>query len=243
MVKLGERQHSGNLILHTLPPEEYRRLQPHLKPVYLQQGSVLVGLREPIRQLYFPTTAILSWINASTDGDAVEVGITGFEGMVGTTLLFNQEVAPWQVQVQLSGQSFQLSADIFLEVLPHAPVLQQSVGAFAYLKMMQLAQSALCNRFHTVEQRLCRWLLAAQDRGQTSDLPLTRDILATMIGSTRPAVSIVAGMLQSAGLIRAVRGQVTILNREEMEEAACECYHILKQQFDRYCQNAACRQQ
>jgi CRP-like cAMP-binding protein len=234
MKSLGEHQTLGNFILDSLPHEEYEVLRTHLKLVKLQQNERLVKLREPITQVYFPVTAVVSWLNSTIEGDTVEVGMTGFEGIVGTTLLFNQEVAPWEVEVQLTGEAFQISAQAFVNALQHAPVLRQKMGDFAYLKMMQLTQSVLCNRFHTVEQRLCRWLLAAQDRAGTSELLLTRDILAKMIGSTRPAVSIVTGTLQSAGLIRAVRGKVTILDRSEMEEATCECYHILKQQFDTY---------
>lgn len=234
---MDEHQQLGNFILNALPQTEYEVLHPHLKPVTLQQGETLVRVREPVTQVYFPVSAIVSWLNSTIEGDIVEVGMTGFEGMVGTTLLFNQTVAPWAVEVQLTGKALQMSAPDFLDALQHCPILRQKVGDFAYLKMMQLTQSALCNRFHAVEQRLCRWLLAAQDRAGTSELLLTRDILSKMIGSTRPAVSIVTGTLRSAGLIRAVRGKITILDRPEMEEATCECYHILKQHFDLYLHN------
>jgi CRP-like cAMP-binding protein len=231
---MGEYEQLGNFILDSLPPEESAVLRPHLKPVMLKQNRVLVGVREPILQVYFPVTAIVSWINSTIEGDMVEVGMTGFEGLVGTTLLFNQDVAPWSVEVQLTGEAFQLSASLFIEALQRCPMLRQQVGNFAYLKMMQLTQSGLCNRFHAVEQRLCRWLLAAHDRTGNPELLMTRDILAKMIGSTRPAVSVVTSTLQSAGFIRTVRGKVTILNREEMEDATCECYHIIRQQTDRY---------
>lgn len=151
----------GNFILDSLPPAESEVLCLHLKPITLQQGEVLVRVREPITQVYFPVTAIVSWLNSTLGGDSVEVGMTGFEGMVGTTLLFNQEVAPWEVEVQLTGEAFQMSVQSFVTALQQCPTLRQKVGDFAYLKMMQLTQSALCNRFHAAEQRLCRWLLAA----------------------------------------------------------------------------------
>jgi CRP-like cAMP-binding protein len=231
---MDEQQRFGNFILDSLPLEESERLRSHLKQVTLKQGDKLMGVREPISQVYFPVTAIVSWMNSTIEGDTLEIGLTGLEGMVGTTLLFSQEVAPWEVQVQLTGEAFQMSAAAFLSVLPDCPVLRQKVGDFAYLKMMQLTQSVLCNRFHAVEQRLCCWLLEADDRAETSELRLTRDTLANMIGSTRPAVSLVTGTLRAAGLIRTTRGEVTILDRAEMEEASCECYHIIKQQFDTY---------
>ncbi|RUR85041.1 Crp/Fnr family transcriptional regulator [Chlorogloeopsis fritschii PCC 9212] len=236
MLNSSETQRSKNFILNSLPQDEYDRLHPHLERVDLHQNDVLTRIREPIAYVYFPTTVLASWVYSTQEGETVEVGITGFEGVVGTTFLFNPNSAPWQVEVHLAGEAFKLSTEIFARVLNKSVVLRQKVTAFTYLKLMQLTQSALCNRFHTVEQRLCRWLLAAHDRVQTSELLLTRDILASMIGSTRPAVSIVTGTLQTAGLIRATRGKITIVNRKEMEEVTCECYHIIKHEFDRYLQ-------
>jgi CRP-like cAMP-binding protein len=231
---MDEHQRFGNFILDSLPPEESERLRPLLKHVTLEQGDRLVGIREPFTHIYFPVTAVVSWLNSTTEGDTIEVGIIGFEGIVGSTLLFNQEVAPWEIRVQLTGEAFQMSVQSFLAALPDCPMLWQKVSDFAYLKILQLSQSALCNRFHAIEQRLCRWLLEVHDRVGKSELRLTRDILASMIGSNLPAVSLVTGTLRSAGLIRMTRGQVTILDREELEEASCECYHIVKQQFDIY---------
>ncbi|MGG6287214.1 Crp/Fnr family transcriptional regulator [Leptolyngbya sp. AN03gr2] len=227
----------GNFILDSLPQDEYALLQPHLQSVELRQNDILCGIRQPVQQVYFPTTALLSWVHSTAEGDTVEVGATGFEGFVGTPLLLGRAIAPWQVSVIITGKGYQLSAEDFVSALPQAPVLRQKALEFTYLKLTQLNQSALCNRFHAVEQRLCRWLLAANDRVKTPELLLTRDILATMIGSHRQAVSIVTGTLQTAGLIRTARGRVTILNREEMEETTCECYHIIKQEFDLYLQS------
>lgn len=130
-----------------------------------------------------------------------------------------------------------LTRDILAKMIGSTRPAVSIVNGFAHLKLVQLSQYALCNRFHAVEQRLCRWLLSAKDRAKTHNLLLTRDILAATIGSTRPAVSIATGTLQSAGLIRTNRGKITILNCEEMEEASCECYHVIKQEFDRYLQS------
>lgn len=233
-MKSDRTQHSGNFILDSLPPEEYKLIHPHLQPVKLRQNDVLCRARESIAEVYFPTTALLSWVHSTAEGQTVEVGMTGFEGMMGMTFLFDRDSAPWEVKVLLAGEGFKLNSRVFVSILRESVVLRRKVTEFAYLKLMQLTQSALCNRFHAVEQRLCRWLQAASDRVKNDELLLTRNILATMVGSTRPAVSIVTGTLQSAGLIRAVRGKITILNRTEMAEAACECYHIMKHEFDRY---------
>lgn len=224
-----------NFILDALLPAEYERLQPKLKEVDLQQEVTLHHLREAITTVYFPTTCLLSWINTTDRGEVVEVGLTGNEGMAGVVLLLGETTPPWQTEVQLPGKAFKLASEDFLDVLERSPHLRQRVAAFAYLKMVQLNQSALCNRFHSVEERLCRWLLAAQDHTNSTRVSLTREILAQMIGAGRPAVSLATGLLQSAGLIRANRGEITILNREGMEDAACECYQIVRQALERYC--------
>ncbi|MBE9054130.1 Crp/Fnr family transcriptional regulator [Nostocales cyanobacterium LEGE 11386] len=221
-------------MLDSLPETDYEWLQPKLEKVELQQGNILHRAREPITVVYFPTTCILSWTNSTQMGEIVEVGITGNEGIAGISLFLDEDSTPWQVEVQIPGQAFKLSSKDFIHALSISVGLRQKVTALIYLKMVQLSQSALCNRFHSVEERLCRWLLAAQDQSQTSEIALTRDILARMIGAGRPAVSIVTGTLQTAGLIRANRGKITILNREGMEEAACECYQIVKEALDKY---------
>jgi CRP-like cAMP-binding protein len=230
---MGQQQ-IGNFILDSLPFEEYECLRPHLKWVNLELGKTLVGVREVMTEVYFPVTGAVSLLNSTIEGDSVELGLIGREGVVGTTLFLNQEVTPWKTQVQLPGKAMQMSATAFLIALPQCPVLQKKLREFTCFKIVQLTQSALCNRFHPVEQRLCRWLLEAHDRAGTDELRLTRDILADMIGSARPAVSMVTGTLRTAGLIEASRGKVTILDRQEMEEASCECYSIVKQQLDTY---------
>jgi Crp-like helix-turn-helix domain len=225
---------TGNFILNSLPPQDSEWLRPQLEAVELQQGDIIYPLREPITQVYFPVTCLLSWTNSTEMGEIVEVGITGKEGIAGATLFLGEDLPPWQVDVQLSGQAFRLSAEDFLTALERSAALRQRVAAFLHLKMVQLSQSALCNRFHSVEERLCRWLLAAQDHTSRPQISLTREILAEMIGAGRPAVSLTTGLLQSAGLIRASRGEITILNREGMEEAACECYQIGRTALDHY---------
>jgi CRP-like cAMP-binding protein len=225
---------SKNFILGSLPTTEYEWLRPKLKEVELQQGDLLYRARERIPAVYFPTTCLLSWTNSTEMGEIVEVGITGNEGLAGVVLLLNEHISPWQVEVEICGSALKLSTEDFTAAIARSATLRQKVAAFTYLKMVQLNQAALCNRFHSVEERLCRWLLAACDRCKTSEFSFTREILANMIGAGRPSVSLATGILQSAGLIRANRGYITILNREEMEDAACECYQILKKALARY---------
>lgn len=225
---------SKNFILDSLPTTDYEWLQPRLKHVKLQQGTVLHSAKAAIADAYFPTTCLLSWTNSTEMGETVEIGMTGCEGVSGISLLFNENLSPWRTEVQLAGDALKLSAEDFLMALERSTVLRQRVAAFAYLKLVQLNQSALCNRFHSAEERLCRWLLSAQDHTQMIEFPLTQEILAEMIGTGRPTVSLVTGVLQSAGLVRANRGTITILNREGMEDAACECYRIVGEALKRY---------
>jgi CRP-like cAMP-binding protein len=223
-----------NFLLSSLPKPEYEWLQPKLKEVELSQGNYLYQVREKITAVYFPTTCLLSWTTSTEMGELVEVGVTGNEGMAGEILLLDENITPWQVEVEMSGKAFKLSTEDFIIALDRSSILRQRTAAFTYFKMVQLCQSALCNRFHSVEERLCRWLLIAQDRSKTSEIVLTREILAHMIGAGRPTVSLVTKTLQSKGLIRASRGKITILNREGMEDVACECYQIVKKELHRY---------
>lgn len=225
---------SKNLILDSLPPTEYEWLQPRLEEVELQQSVILFRAREPIRSVYFPTTCLLSLTNSTEMGGTVEIGVTGQEGLAGTILLLGENISLWQTEVQMAGRAFKLKSEDFTMALEQAKTLRQRVAAFTYLKMVQLNQSTLCCRFHSVEERLCRWLLAAQDYSKKSEFSLTREILAEMIGAGRPSVSLVTGTLQSAGLIRTDRGKITILNREGMEDTACECYFVVKEALKQY---------
>ncbi|GFE70450.1 Crp/Fnr family transcriptional regulator [Chroococcus sp. FPU101] len=225
---------SKNLILDSLPTSEYEWLQPKLTEVELQQSDILYQAREQIRSVYFPTTCLLSLTNSTEMGEIVEIGVTSNEGLSGVTLLLGEDISPWRTEVQMSGRALKLKSEDFTTALDQFKTLRQRVAAFSYLKMVQLSQSALCDRFHSVEERLCRWLLVAQDHSKRSEFSLTREILAEMIGAGRPTVSLVTGTLQSAGLIRADRGKITILNREGMEDAACECYFVVKEALEQY---------
>jgi CRP-like cAMP-binding protein len=223
-----------NFILDSLLPTDAEWLRPNLKDVELQQEHTIYQVGAQITDVYFPTTCLFSLTNLTELGEIVEVGVTGSEGVVGVPLLLGEDRSPWNIQVQLPGSAFKLPPAIFVAAIDRSAALRQRVAAFTYLKLMQLSQSAVCNRFHSAEARLCRWLLTAQDRTKTSEFSFTHDILAEMIGAGRPTVSIVTGTLQSAGLIRANRGNITIVNQEGMEDAACECYQIGKDVLNKY---------
>jgi hypothetical protein len=164
----------------------------------------------------------------------IEAGITGYEGMTGTSACSGNNISPYRIDVQLPGSAFKIGVAAFKEAYRRSESLQILLLNYTHSQLMQLAQSVVCNRFHTVEERLCRWLLIAHDRVRSDTFQLTQEILANMIGARRPAVSIVTGTLQTAGLIRAKRGNITIIDRQGLEDAACECYRTVKEEFDRF---------
>ncbi|HZS09183.1 MAG TPA: Crp/Fnr family transcriptional regulator [Blastocatellia bacterium] len=223
----------GNRLLAILPENEFSRvLLPHLESVELRQGQLIYAARQTIDYAYFPVTALLSRVVSSREGDLVEAGICGNEAMAGVTLLLGQNIAPYLIQVQIAGTALRVKAEVMKNLCSKAPSLQNQLLRYAHTAMVQLAQTAICNRFHTVEQRLSRWLLVTHDRIQSDQIPMTREILAAMIGAGRPRVSIVVGALRDAGLIRSRRGTITIINRKGLEKASCECYQVLRKEID-----------
>jgi CRP-like cAMP-binding protein len=230
----SSRASTGNHILDSLPVEDFKTLAEKLKPVELAQEEIIYHARGPIDEVYFPITTLLSWVATTENGETVEAGITGYEGMSGASSFLGQNLAPYRVDVQLPGAALKMRASAFKEACDRSQVLQSILLNYTYTQLTQLSQSVVCNRYHTVVERLCRWLLIAHDRVKSDEFQLTQEILANMIGARRPAVSIVTGTLQSAGLIRARRGKITIVDRRGMEDAACECYAIVREEFDRF---------
>jgi CRP-like cAMP-binding protein len=222
----------GNFILASLPPQDFEILSSTLQIIQVKPEEVIYRTQEPIQYLYFPTTAMLSWIATTRAGERIEVGVVGWEGMVGIPELLGYEVSPYGVEVELPGEMYCIDVKTFKQEFIRLSRIHSLLFRYTYTALTQLGQSSACGRFHTVEERLCRWLLMAHDRSETDDLLLTQEILAGMIGARRPAVSIVTGTLQKAGLILNQRGKITIIDREGLEAAACECYHIIREAFD-----------
>ncbi|HEX4950470.1 MAG TPA: Crp/Fnr family transcriptional regulator [Blastocatellia bacterium] len=217
-----------------LPVEDFARLAPGLKKVTLIKGEILYPAGGNIELVYFPSTALVSLSAASIHGHTVEVGMTGFEGCVGVPVLWQAKQSPFQTTTQITGQAWQVNAEMLLAEAGRCGSLQKLLLGYTNLLCTQVAQSAMCNRFHTPEERLCRWLLAGQDRQQTDTLELTQELISSLLGSNRSTVTITARMLQAAGLIRYKRGIITLLDRPGLEELACECYGIVKREFTRF---------
>jgi CRP-like cAMP-binding protein len=218
----------NNVILLSLPDEEYNLLRPHLEPAELPQYDILHEPGEKIDFGYFLNDGMTSLVALSVDGRSVEVGIVGREGMVGMSITVGILRGTFRAIMQMSGCGVRIRAEVLQEILLCASTLRLELSRFALMHGMQVAQLAACNRLHEIPQRLARWLLMCQDRVDSQLLPLTHEFLAQMLGTGRPSVTLAAGVLENAGLIENLRGTVKILNRKSLEEAACECYGVIQ---------------
>lgn len=218
----------GNVILLSLPDDEYHAIRPHLEPVEMPQYRIFHEPGQKIEFAYFPHKGMTSLVALSRDGRSVEVGIVGKEGMVGMPLVMNSQRAIFRAIMQMPGMGVRIRSEVFQDILPRTPTLGSEISRFAMMHGIQVAQLAACNRLHEVDQRLARWLLMCQDRVDSESLPLTHEFLAQMLGAGRPSVSLAAAVLEDAGLIENRRGTVRVLNRKNLEEAACECYGVIQ---------------
>ena len=232
-VRAGERTDAAgravrNVILLALPDEEYALLRPGLEPIDLPQYQILHEPAEKIDFAYFLHEGMTSIVALNSDGRSVEVGIVGKEGMVGMPLMMGLQRGTFRAIMQMSGTGVRIRTSVFLDLLTSVPTLKSLLGHFALMHGMQTAQLAACNRLHDIDQRLVRWLLMCQDRVDSHLLPLTHEFLAQMLGTGRPSVTLAAGVLEAAGLIKNMRGTVEVLNRKNLEAAACECYGVIQ---------------
>lgn len=226
-------RHPKNRLLATLPTEEQERLQPHLELVPLEYRQILYRPNEPIDYIYFVNYGVVSLINLMENGDAVEVATVGNEGMVGLPIFLGANTIPGEAFAQIPGEALRMRADVFQrEVTPGSP-LHALLLRYTQALFNQIAQSSACNRLHSIEERFCRWMLMTEDRVGSNQFPLTQEFLAQMLGVRRASVSVVAAIIQRAGLICYKRGKMTIFDREGLEDATCECYAIIKQEFNR----------
>jgi CRP-like cAMP-binding protein len=217
-----------NVVLISVPSDEYALLRPHLEHVELPQQLILQETGQRIDFAYFLNEGLASLVVLTRDGRSVEVAIVGKEGMIGTPLAVGLRQGPYRAITQISGQALRIKSAALEEILQSAPELRLILNRYVLIQGLQIAQIAACNRLHEIEQRLARWLLMCQDRVDSDLLPITHEFLAQMLGTGRPSVSLAAGILQRAGLIENLRGTVKILNRPQLEESACECYRAIQ---------------
>ncbi len=221
-----------NHLLAALPPEEWKRWLPQLEPVDLLLGQVIYESGGSLSHVYFPITAIVSLLYVMEDGASAEIAVVGNEGLVGISLFMGSVSTPNRAVVQSAGKGFRLPAIVLQDEFKLAPVMRLLLRYTAAL-MTQMAQTAVCNRHHSLDQQLCRWLLLSLDRLQGKELVMTQELIANMLGVRREGVTEGALKLQKAKLISYARGHITVLDRPGLEKRSCECYAVVKKEYDR----------
>jgi len=226
-------QTSQNKLLGALTAGEARRWSPLLESVELALGQILYEPGAPLSYVYFPTTAIVSLLHVLENGDTAEIAVVGFEGIVGVSLFMGGGSTPTRAVVQSAGQGFRLEANIVMAEFNRAGPVLHLLLRYTQALITQMAQTAVCNRHHTLDQQLCRWLLLNLDRLQGTQLAMTQELIANRLGVRREGVTEGALKLQRAGLISYARGHLTVLDRAGLEKRSCECYSVVKKEYDR----------
>lgn len=222
-----------NQLLAALPPEDYARLLPALQPVPLPLGWTVHSAGEREKYLYFPTAGIVSRFYVMEDGASAHFALTGSEGVIGVASFLSGESTPSQAVVLSAGHAYRLAAHLLKAEFEHDGVLPQSLLRYIQALIAQTGQVAVCNRHHSLEQQLCRWILSSLDRLPSNELTMTHDVIAEMLGVRRESVTDAAGRLQKAGLIHYSRGHIAVLDRARLEAQVCECYAVVKREYDR----------
>lgn len=222
-----------NHLLDALPAAEYERLLPHLELVQMPLGEALCESGGQLKHVYFPTTAIVSLLYVLEDGASAEIAVVGNEGILGISLFMGGETTPSRAVVQSAGYGYRLKSQFLKEEFNRAGPMMRLLLRYTQALITQMAQTAVCNRHHSVEQQLCRWLLLSLDRLSSDELNMTQELIADMLGVRREGVTEAAGKLQRAGLIQYSRGHIKVQDRPGLERRVCECYQVVKNEFDR----------
>lgn len=222
-----------NHLLAVLPAADFERLLPHLKLVPLPLGEVLYESGIELRYVYFPTDSIVSLLYVMEDGDSAEIAVVGNEGVIGISLFMGGETTPSRAVVQSAGHSYRLPGQALKQEFIRGAAMQHLLLRYTQALLTQMAQTAVCNRHHSLDQQLCRWLLLSLDRLASNELVMTQELIANMLGVRREGVTEAAGKLQQAGLIHYSRGHITVIDRAGLEARTCECYAVVKKECAR----------
>jgi len=222
-----------NRLLAMLPDVEHRRISPHLEPVHVGLGDVLQECNQPMHYIYFPTDAIVSLTNIMEDGFAAEIAVVGHEGVVGVSLFMGGETSAGRAVVICPGTVYRIKGQLLKDEFFRAGFLQTCLLRYTQALLTQMAQTAVCNRHHSLGQQLCRWLLLNLDRLRSNEVIMTQELIANMLGVRREGVTEAAGKLQKAGLITYHRGHIHVLDRAGLEACSCECYRVVKREYER----------
>ena len=232
MASLNSKDRSANRLLTYLPQEDQDRLREFLEPVVLEYKHPLYNADEPIEFVHFIESGVGSLVCTMANGQAAEVGTVGNEGLTGLPVLLGDDRAPSSMYVQVPGRGLRMRARIFRELLEQSQRMRVVMLRYSHVFFNHIALNAACAHFHSLEQRCCRWLLMTHDRMPSDTFLLTHEFLAMMLGVRRAGVSVAAGALQRAGMIRYHRGRITVLDRQGLEDCACECYAVSKAEFN-----------
>jgi CRP-like cAMP-binding protein len=222
-----------NRLLDALPAPDFERLVPHLKLVPLTLGESLYESGIALRHVFFPIESIVSLLYVMADGASAEIAVVGNEGVIGVSLFMGGETTPSRAVVQSAGHAYRLEGTLLKEEFLRAGAMQHLLLRYTQALITQMAQTAVCNRHHSLDQQLCRWLLLSLDRLPSNELVMTQELIANMLGVRREGVTEAAGKLQSARLIRYTRGRIEVLDRPGIEARTCECYEVVKRESDR----------
>ncbi|MBK8465085.1 MAG: Crp/Fnr family transcriptional regulator [Chloracidobacterium sp.] len=230
-----------NHLLAALPADEFSRITPHLKPISLKLGQVLHESGDRMDYVYFPTTAIMSLLYIMQNGATAEIGVVGNDGILGIELFMGGETTTNRAIIQSAGEAFKMDTKSMKEEFTLGGVFQKILLRYTQALMAQISQTAVCNRLHSVDQQLCRWLLLSHDRLDTDKLVMTHDLISNMLGVRREGVTLAAQKLSQRGLIKNVRGSITVLDRKGLEKAVCECYAVVNTEYIRLLGRAGSR--
>jgi CRP-like cAMP-binding protein len=222
-----------NQLLAALPDADLAAWLPKLEAVEMPLGKVLYESGGTLSHVYFPTSAIVSLLYVMESGSSAEIGVVGYEGIVGISLFMGGQTTPSRALVQSAGHGFRLAGRLLMEVFDRGGPVLHLLLRYTQALITQMAQTAVCNRHHSLDQQLCRWLLLSLDRLSSNELVMTQELIANMLGVRRGGVNEAAGRLQEAGIIRYRRGEITVLDRERLEKRSCECYAVVKNEYDR----------
>lgn len=234
MLALSPQPAMRNRILAALPYQEFARFLPHLESVYLEKGEIVYLTGDEIQFAYFLVSGLLSFLSTTEAGSTIEVAMVGKEGLVGLPIILRNRMTPYDVTVQFAAEGFKIRAEILQEEFDRGETLHELVLRYLSMLMAQISQSSICNRFHTLEETLSRWLLTVQDRVNSDSLNLTHETISCALGVPRTAVTMAAGGLQRLGLIRYSRGKILILNRSRLEANSCECYRTIRDELHHF---------
>lgn len=222
-----------NQLLAALPADEWARWLPALEPVDMPLGEVLYESGMTMTHVYFPTTSIVSLLYVMEDGASAEIAVVGNEGIVGISLFMGGETTPSRSVVQSAGAGFRMRGQLLKDEFNRSGPVLHLLLRYTQALITQMAQTAVCNRHHSLDQQLCRWLLLSLDRLQGSELVMTQELIANMLGVRREGVTEAATRLQRAGLIQYRRGHITVIDRKGLEQRTCECYDVVRKEYDR----------